>query len=327
MTDPTPAVLKANKLLEAGALVQSADILRNAVKSGDAEAMYTLALWHVFGHPVIRDFERARTLFGQAAKAGHAPSARTYAVFVAIGAGGPASWPESVAVLERAAKFDPVSARQLELILKMQLSQRGLPQNVFAIEPIVKSLELYAVKSCFSAEECDHVIALSAPRMVPSVVVDPATGAQAPHPIRTSEGTVLGPIQQDLVIHALNLRIAALSGTSEEQGEPLSVLRYSPGQQYKLHHDCLPGEANQRALTFIAYLNRDYTGGETQFPAAGIEWRGDVGDAILFKNIQSDGLVDARSQHAGLPVASGEKWVCTRWIRRGHFDPWGMRPR
>jgi prolyl 4-hydroxylase len=118
-----------------------------------------------------------------------------------------------------------------------------------------------------------------------------------------------------------------LSGTTEAQGEPLSVLRYVPGQEYKLHHDCLPGEPNQRVSTFIAYLNDSYTGGATQFPAADIEYRGDIGDAILFRNVQPDGSVDTRSQHAGLPVTQGEKWICTRWIRRTDFDPWGMRQR
>jgi prolyl 4-hydroxylase len=161
--------------------------------------------------------------------------------------------------------------------------------------------------------------------MLPSVVVDPATGKQLQNPVRTSDGTVLGPTQQDLVIHALNLRIALLTGTSEAQGEPMSVLRYAPGQQYKLHHDCLSGEVNQRERTFIAYLNSDYSGGATHFPATNLTCRGNIGDAIIFKNTLPDGSVDRRSQHAGLPVTSGEKWICTRWIRQNSFDPWGMR--
>jgi prolyl 4-hydroxylase len=325
MTDATPAVLLANELLSAGVHNEAAGVLTQAAKSGDAEAMHTLALWHVYGHPVPRDFARARELFGQAGSAGHAQAARTFAVFIAIGAGGPASWSSALVLLELAAKTDAVAARELELVTKMRLTPDGMPEALPKSERLAESPKIFAVKSCFTPEECAHVITLSMPRMVPSVVVDPTTGIQSPNPIRTSGGTVLGPIQQDLVIHALNLRIAALSGTSEEQGEPLSVLRYAPGQQYRLHHDCLPGETNQRGITFIAYLNRDYKGGATQFPAANLEYRGDVGDAILFKNVRPDGSVDTSSQHAGLPVTSGEKWICTRWIRRVTFDPWNMR--
>nr|WP_250893660.1 2OG-Fe(II) oxygenase [Croceibacterium selenioxidans] len=144
------------------------------------------------------------------------------------------------------------------------------------------------------------------------------------HPIRTSDGAVLGPIQQDLVIEALNRRIATVTRTSPEQGEPLGVLRYAPGQQYRLHHDCLPGESNQRVLTVIVYLNDGYAGGRTRFPGADIEFKGRVGDAIVIANTVGD-LVDQASRHAGLPVETGEKWVCTRWIRARDFDPWGMR--
>jgi prolyl 4-hydroxylase len=327
MTCPTPAVELANDLLMRGASSEAVAILTQSVKSGDPEAAYTWALWHVYGHPVKRDFVLARILFKQAGNAGHAAAARTHAVFTAIGAGGPASWANGLALLRNSAKCDPVAAQEIDLISRMRLNQNGMPEVVPKVEPVAKSPELFAVRSCFTAEECAHVIKLSMPRMVPSVVVDPATGKQSPNPIRTSDGTVLGPIQQDLVIHALNLRIAALTGTCEEQGEPLSVLRYAPNQQYKLHHDCLPGETNQRESTFIAYLNRDYSGGATQFPAANLSYRGDVGDAIIFKNIQPNGSVDTRSQHAGLPVMDGEKWICTRWIRRNSFDRWGMRPR
>lgn len=327
MIDASPAVILANELLAAGALRQSTEVLRKAAATGDAVAIYTLALWHVYGHPMSRDFATARTLFAQAGEAGHPQAARTHAVFVAMGAGGPSSWPDALKLLEKAAASDVMAARELELISKMRLDHDCLPQSAPTIELIAKSPALFAVKSCFSAEECAHVVALSKPLMVPSVVVDPTTGEQAPNPIRTSDGTVLGPIQQDLVIHALNMRIAALSGTSEAQGEPLSVLRYLTGQQYRLHHDCLPGEPNQRDLTFIAYLNHGYTGGETRFPAAQIDYRGELGDAILFRNVEPNGSVDTRSRHAGLPVRDGEKWICTRWIRRHNFDPWGMRPR
>lgn len=325
MTRPN-FVEQSHALLAAGQVQPAVDLIVDAAKHGNRDALYELALWHVFGDPVPRSFAAARTLFEKAGAAGHEAAARTHAVFVAIGAGGHADWPAALALLDQAARQDSVAARQRDLIAAMKLEPDGAPAAVPPVEPLSASPKVAVARALFTPDECAHVAALSAPRMTPSIVVDSITGREAPHPIRTSEGTVLGPIQQDLVIHALDRRIAAVSGTRVEQGEPLSVLHYAPGQQYRLHHDCLPGEANQRVMTAIVYLNGGYEGGATQFPAIDTNFRGEVGDAILFVNTLPDGRVDERSRHAGLPITRGEKWICTRWIRARDFDPWGMRP-
>lgn len=312
--------------LDAGQAQAAVDLVIDAAKSGDGDALNELALWHVYGTAVPRSFAAARELFEKAGAAGHRGAALTHAVFVAIGAGGPADWPAALALLGIAAEQDPIAARQRDLIAAMELTPDGVPASLFPLEMLSDSPKIAVARALFTPDECAHVAALSAPKMVPSVVVDPATRREIPHPIRTSEGTVLGPIQQDLVIHALDRRLAMVTRSRFEQGEPLTVLRYTPGQQYRLHHDCLPGEANQRRMTAIVYLNDGYDGGATQFPAIATDFRGGIGDAILFVNTLPDGRVDERSRHAGLPVTRGEKWICTRWIRAQDFDPWGMRP-
>lgn len=322
---PSPTE-RANALLASGAIAEAVGLMSDAAGRDDPEALYTLGLWHVFGQPVRRDFSRARFFFGRAGQAGHAQGALTFAVFVAMGAGGPADWRAALALIETAAPTTPAAARQVELLAAMNLDANGVPQSLPATEPLSTSPKVGIVRALFTPDECAHVIGLSRGAMRPSIVADPRTGRELPHPIRTSDGTVMGPIQQDLVVHALNHRIASVSGSRVRQGEPLSVLRYAPGQQYRLHHDCLPGETNQRELTLIAYLNDAYEGGATSFPAADIAFRGEVGDAILFVNSLPSGRVDERSRHAGLPVSSGEKWVCTRWIRTRDFDPWGAYP-
>jgi len=312
------------ELLAAGQAQAAVDLMVGGAKAGDAGALYELALWHVYGTPVGRDFAVARALFERAGLAGHAEGAVTHAVFVAMGAGGPSDWSEGRKLIEKAAKADVLAARQADLIAAMALNADGTPATTIPAETLSTSPHIAVVHGLLSSEEGAHVAALAQPRLTPSVVVDSRTGRQSPHPIRTSEGTVLGPIQQDLVIHALNQRFAAVTGTGVRQGEPLSVLRYAPGQQYRLHHDCLPGEANQRVLTLIAYLNDGYDGGATGFPENAVEFRGQTGDALIFANTLPDGRADERNRHAGLPVTQGEKWVATRWIRARDFDPWGM---
>lgn len=316
---------QAVRLRNAGAVERAVQLVSDAAKRGDPEALNELALWHVYGDPVRRDFAMARLLFGRAGEAGHKSAAITHAVFVALGAGAEPDWQAAIALLETAAQADLVAARQLDLIHAMEIDASGRPLSLPELNRRSTSPEICVRPALFSADECAHVMALAAPLLVPSIVVDSRTGKQIANPVRTSFGAVLGPIQQDLVIHALNMRIATATNTNVDQGEPLVILRYNPGQQYRVHHDCLPGEGNQREKTAILYLNEEYDGGETSFPTLDLTIRGQRGDALSFANTLPNGHADERSRHAGQPVKSGTKWICTRWIRKTRFDPWGMR--
>lgn len=69
-----------------------------------------------------------------------------------------------------------------------------------------------------------------------------------------------------------------------------------------------------RFATILFYLNDDMEGGETSFPRwmnaetrEALIVKPERGKAILFYNLLPDGNYDERSQHAALPVVSGEK--------------------
>jgi prolyl 4-hydroxylase len=83
--------------------------------------------------------------------------------------------------------------------------------------------------------------------------------------------------------------------------------------------DALPAEPNQRILTALVYLSDGYRGGETSFPNARLSYRGRVGDALIFRNVRSDGSADPLTLHAGLPVTNGTKYIASRWIRAARF--------
>ena len=151
------------------------------------------------------------------------------------------------------------------------------------------------------------------------MIVDPTTGQMRADPIRTSEAATFPWINETPFIHALNRRIATASRTTVEQGEPLQVLRYSPGQEYRSHSDALPSADNQRIITVLVYLNDDFEGGETSFPAPGLNLRGEVGDALIFANVDDRGRPDPHATHAGRPVVNGQKWLASRWIRERPF--------
>lgn len=289
-----------------------------------ADDAYGRGLRYVGGDGVDRDWREARRFFGLAGAADHEGGALAHASLVALGAAAPPDWAGAVRLLERAAARHPRAAASLDLIRRMTLTVDGGPVQLPRVKPIATSPRLALAEALFTPAECAHLRTMATPLLQPSVIVDPRSGAQRPHPVRTSDSAVLGPIQQDAAVHALNRRLAAATGTAVEQGEPLVVLRYAPGQQYRMHHDCLPGEANQRVLTAIVYLNDDFEDGATAFEALGQSFRPAIGDALIFLNVDADGRPDKRSRHAGLPVVRGEKWIATRWIRRVRFDPWNL---
>jgi prolyl 4-hydroxylase len=175
------------------------------------------------------------------------------------------------------------------------------------------------IRGFFSQAECDFLVQEAEPWLTPSLIVDPRSGQLVHNPVRTSDAMVFPWIAESPAIHAFNRRIAVATGTAPAQGEPLQVLRYQGGQQYRPHLDGVAGEANQRILTALVYLNDGYAGGETQFVRTGLTFSGGKGDALIFANALPDGSCDAQALHAGLPVLSGEKYLASRWIRARPF--------
>ena len=123
----------------------------------------------------------------------------------------------------------------------------------------------------------------------------------------------------------LRARIARLTRLPILGFEDSQVLHYAPGEEFKPHFDFLDtresGHAaavaagGQRVLTFLIYLNEGFDGGETAFPQLGWRYKGRTGDALLFFNATPDGAPDRRTLHAGVPTASGEKYLFSQWVR------------
>jgi prolyl 4-hydroxylase len=311
-----PAV---HALVEARRFDEAAARLIGAAGKGESAALFELAQWRVFGSIVRRDLPAARRLMGEAAAAGERDAALIHAAFLANGTGGAPDWAGAMAALERAAAWSADARGQLALLAAMDLDGEGNPTTALTTEVLSETPRAWAARGVASAAECDWLAARSRPFLRPSVVVDPATGQMVPNPVRTSDGAALGVMQEDAVVVALNRRVAALTATPLAAGEPLQILRYLPGAEYKAHFDALPPGANQRIATVILYLNHGYEGGETAFLRTGLSFRGRPGDALFFMNVLPDGAPDPVSLHAGLPVRSGEKLVATRWIREKPF--------
>jgi prolyl 4-hydroxylase len=261
------------------------------------------------------DSVAARELFRSAAADGERRAAVIYTHLVGAGVGGPADWPRALHLLRGLAASGRRSAAELALVEAMALREDGSPVSVPAPERLSERPDILRFPSLFTPEECRYLIEAAGPMLAPAVVIDPATGRQRPDPLRTADSVGFTPPLETLAVQALNRRIAAASGTGFEQGEPLQVLRYRPGGEYRPHLDAIPGFSNQRVATMLVWLNDGFEGGETGFPEAELTLRGAPGDSILFRNVGADGRQDRSANHAGLPVRSGEKWLASRWIR------------
>jgi prolyl 4-hydroxylase len=285
----------------------------------DADALFGRAATALFA----QDLSAARELFRQAGDAGRHDAAVIHCNLLAQGE----DWQNGLALLRGLAARDRRCRRELELVEAMDLTPAGDPVSVPAGEVIAESPQLTFFSGLFTLAESRYLIAAAVPMLEPSVVVDRRAGRQVPDPVRTSDSIGFTQPLENPAVHALNRRIAAASFTGVDQGEPLQVLRYRPGQEYKPHFDAIPGVGNQRILTMLVWLNEDYEGGETLFMEIGRKLKGRIGDALLFRNVDQSGRRDPAAAHAGQPVTQGEKLIASRWIRAWRYDPPSSRDR
>ena len=315
----TGGIEQVEALLRARRFAEAARLMIDLASRGQSAALTQLAYWRISGDLVRRDLAEARSLLGKAAANGDDEAALLHASFLASGVGGAPQWKAAFAEIVRLAPKHRKARAQLDLLRKMELDEDGFPARSAETRPLSDSPWAIASDAFLSQAECTYLRGALEQQLQPSVVVDPASGQMIPHPVRTSDGAVFGVFAEDMVVSAINRRIAALSGTGLGQGEPLQLLRYRPGAEYRAHMDALPSEPNQRVMTALVYLSDDYQGGETRFLRTGLDFRGRTGDALLFRNAREDGSPDPMSLHAGLPVTRGVKYIASRWIRARTF--------
>jgi prolyl 4-hydroxylase len=183
-----------------------------------------------------------------------------------------------------------------------------------------------------SAEECEALMALAAPRLRPSTVVDPDSGHDVVASYRSSFGMFFRPAENDLIAR-LDRRFSEVMNLPLANGEGIQILRYETGGGTAPHHDFLAptnaanqaslARSGQRVSTLITYLNDVEAGGETVFPLGGWSIAPHQGHGLYFESCDLRGESDRQSLHAGNPVTRGEKWIATKWMRERPFVPVG----
>eukprot|EP00930_Biecheleria_cincta_P045556 TRINITY_DN31398_c0_g1_i1.p1 TRINITY_DN31398_c0_g1~~TRINITY_DN31398_c0_g1_i1.p1 ORF type:complete len:241 (-),score=48.28 TRINITY_DN31398_c0_g1_i1:20-715(-) len=137
-----------------------------------------------------------------------------------------------------------------------------------------------------------------------------SVGEEAVGETRTSSSVHLS-WDETIVTERIAARVASVTGSQLAQVEPLVMLRYEPGQFFKMHHD-----GSMRPSTVFVYLNglEPGGGGETHFPHLGFQVKPSACTAIMWHNRNEDGSADLRMKHEAKPVISGIKYAMNCFV-------------
>jgi len=146
--------------------------------------------------------------------------------------------------------------------------------------------------------------------------------------IRKSETAWLP--KTDPVVRQIIQRACNMAHYSINNAEELQVVRYQPNGFYNEHHDAACDDDAQceefvknggnRVLTVLIYLTDDFEGGATRFPNLDKEFKPPKYSAVVFHPLEKWGnRCHPHALHAGMPVLSGEKYICNIWIHEGNF--------
>lgn len=128
------------------------------------------------------------------------------------------------------------------------------------------------------------------------------------------------------IIKSVEERASKLLNINYSHAEYMQVLKYSPGQYYKVHHDQNSGHDSiqgPRIITFFMYLNtlEEGAGGETEFPNLNVSIRPKKNSAVLWNSISDEApnVDEHETYHEAKPVIDGYKYAANLWFHTGPF--------
>lgn len=315
--------------------------LQRAADGGYLPALTQLGARLLTGRAAPQMPSQGAQMLNIAADAGDARACAILAVLNATGQTRPQSWSAALDCLFRAAQAGDLRSRdQIAMLVRDPAlmrrivdgaDDRALAEARGAIDlaawlrppaarPLCAAPRIAAIEGFLPAAACEWIVEMARPRL------DSFRLAGQAHPGRNNVSSGFSLLETDFLMQLVNARIAAASGLPFMHQEATNVLNYAVGEEYLPHYDFIDPEEDplfaektrlhgQRAVSVLIYLNDDYEGGETDFPRAGVRFRGRVGDALLYQNLDAQGAVDRQTLHAGLPTTRGEKWLLSKWIR------------
>ena len=278
---------------------EALELARRAAQAGDGGALLLLSEWARLGRWIARDMPFAGAL-------AQAAAARNWLLAAEL------------------AKEMPAGGRLA--LERLQFSEdRNSDWPAPALTMASWEPRVVLVRRLLSDFECAEVINAAGEHLTPSFIVD-QDGDHASDQIRSSTEVRLRDGLRNLVVNAVEERMATWSMVPVAHGEYPLVLRYEHGQSFEQHFDYFIPErftmgqgplefGGQRIATQLLYLNAGFTGGETRFDRAEMVIQPERGMCMMFHNVKPDHNVDPLTRHTGVAVETGVKWLLSRWIR------------
>ncbi|MEJ0037642.1 MAG: 2OG-Fe(II) oxygenase [Gammaproteobacteria bacterium] len=342
VTEPiaSAGLLAAREHDAAGRHENAINTLAAATRGGDLQAMSELGHRLLIGDRAPRLIPHALSFITEAARGGEGRALARVAALTAAGAHMPQDWPQSLRLLGDAAAAGDESARgQLRSLQPPAQSPadedhvdwRALAARVRLDEWLRPApseplhAKVHRVPNLVPPPVCAWLISRAHGRLEPARVYDAVIRRDLVHEMRTNTLANFDYATLDVVQFLVQARMSHSCGYRMRHFEAPMVMHYDVGQQISPHFDFIDvnapdyeqqlREQGQRMITFLLYLNDDYTGGETTFPKLDIVNRGVPGDGLYFINAHEDRSADRTMLHTGSPPTAGEKWIVSQFIR------------
>lgn len=196
---------------------------------------------------------------------------------------------------------------------------------------------VYTIDNFISDEECEHMKMLARPNLQQSVVSTDKGGVLSSG---RSSKTAWIDHKLDDITTVISNRCSTLVDIPIENAEKFQVVYYGTTNEYRAHYDSWDHNGSEktlrcikfggpRLLTALVYLNDVEKGGGTKFTKLDIEVKPKKGRLLVFQNTLKDSIdKHILSEHAGMPVIEGEKYIFNLWFRQcnrqylySHFHP------
>jgi hypothetical protein len=164
--------------------------------------------------------------------------------------------------------------------------------------------QIFLIENFLSNEECDHYIELTQDKVFEEAKINMRGRQLMNKGVRNNDRLMI--FDKDLAETLFKKAVEFLPLIHQDYkildfNEMLRIYKYSPGQQFKMHHDgsYIRNEKEKSFYTFMVYLNDDFEGGETEFEHL-FEVAPKKGSALVFYH---------PLRHEGKTLISGEKYV------------------
>jgi|LakMenEpi03Aug12_release.lakeMendotaPanAssembly.Ray.scaffolds.fasta_scaffold88815_3 prolyl 4-hydroxylase len=201
-------------------------------------------------------------------------------------------------------------------------SDKSKIQNEIKKYVDIDDYDVREIPNFISDEECDKIIKLTNGKLFPSRIYTDDKDVYS-NDKRKSQQCWLDDNSDNLVKNISN-KAKDCTNTPFKYQEEMQVVNYGEGGFFSTHYDACDGDVEYckrmngyngpRLYTVLVYLNDNFEGGETIFPLINKSVKPEKGKAVVFKNVDDNGIIIRQALHGGEPVISGEKWILNKWI-------------